>query len=208
MALRFGDVVVMSIGILVAQALQARAKPRETPGAPDIEFKVPSNNSQDYFQPESDQSKSIIVPGPCAWASTPELAVGSIGGSGIGFALCGHSGRPIAAIRGGCGSLIPCSASQGLELSSRTLTRNDLAQAVFEMAETHRKANDWEEARHWYAGVIKFWPNSQYAKFAAVRLDRLATFRIAAEAAEEQSEEPPFAERSERLNVMPRELKR
>ena len=80
------------------------------------------------------------------------------------------------------------------------------ARLIFEMAETHRQAGDWNEARIWYSGVQKLYPKTVFAQQAAERLERYRLLRVAAEAGEEQSEEPPIAGGVERLTVMPREV--
>jgi hypothetical protein len=73
------------------------------------------------------------------------------------------------------------------------------------MAEIHRRAGDLTEARRWYAGVSEMYPQSIFALLAKQQLERLELLRIAAEAGEEQSEEPPVDRRGkfEHLRISP-----
>ena len=84
-----------------------------------------------------------------------------------------------------------------------TIERSD---ATSRIPQQFRHVRSWEDASIWYGKIQKMYPRSLQARLAAERLDRIALLRIVAEAGEEQSEEPPIAG-TERLTVMPREVK-
>jgi hypothetical protein len=162
-------------------ALGVSAKPPELPTSPDTEFKVLSEYAQEHFQAEGPRRDGLFLPDPC------ENPVNDL------------------AMSGGCSSLVPSNAHQGIHVVVSVKPGiADLSFDAFEVAEAHRAANELDEARRWYAGIIRYWPRSQWAKLAAQRLDRLEKFRVVATAGEEQSEEPPLARPSEQLQVMPR----
>jgi hypothetical protein len=102
-------------------------------------------------------------------------------------------------------SPLASAASKVRDVIVETLT-NQWAKLVYEMAEAHRRAGDLTEAKRWYAGVREMYPQSIFAQLAKQQLERLELLRIAAEAGEEQSEEPPVARlrKFEHLTVMPR----
>ncbi|MCE9530492.1 MAG: hypothetical protein K8T89_05085 [Planctomycetes bacterium] len=181
------------------------AKPPGSPTVPETEFKVLPILSQEHFQPEEARNDGVFV-ADLGWSP----ASGPIVGMGMSIALNG-TGRASTTsdLRGGCGSFFD-GLQGGMVVMARAVEQQQwLAREVFEMAEAHRQAGDWDEAKRWYAGVQKLYPTSSFAKLAGERLDRLALLRIAAEAGEEQSEEPPIADwlGSEILRVMPREVK-
>ncbi len=162
--------IVVTVGLSMATASGAGAKPPELPTTPETEFKVLSPIAQEYYQPEDKNGPGVFVP-VTEWS-------------------------PLAAAAKKVGDAIV-----------EPFTNNGRwARLVYEMAETHRRAGDLAEAKRWYAGVRQMYPQSIFAQLAKERLDRLELLRIASEAAEEQSEEPPIVrlQKLEHLTVMPR----
>jgi len=193
------SVVVMSFALFV---LPVGAKPPGLPTGPETEFKVPPSFTQDYYQPEEPREPSVYVP-------QVEWEPNSATGSGLGLAQ-GIIERTWVAERHGQidGSTTTVESRNFIGLVQVSLRRVAQARDVFEMAETHRRAGDWEEALRWYRGVKTLFPTTLYAQMAEERQNQLALLRIAAEAGEEQSEEPPMADTkgSEPLRGIPPEL--
>jgi hypothetical protein len=195
--------LIMSIGLLAASS--ASAKPPGLPTAPDGEFKVLSPLAQEFHEADEPRPSSIAVPASSSAAGMAAAAVG--GGSvllGAQSALTGWQFKidlgfaPDWLTVFGRGWLWNVVAS-----NDRAARQERMARDIFEMAQSHQRAGDWSEARTWYAGVKQLCPGSRYARLAEQQLERMNLARIAAEAGEEQSEEPPVAG-PERLTVMPR----
>lgn len=194
------------------------AKAPDTSPIPDIEFKVLSPRSQDFFRTEEAPLQSGFAP-VIELASFP-MVFGAIGGVGLDLAwmqrlssdwitVLPASARPYRNQDGGfCfGGSSLAATEPSLQRLTIDFQRWSLAREAFGMAEAFRYERNWGEAERWYAGVCKLYPLSPYAAVAAKRQEAVALLRLLNEAGEEQSEEPPLAA-PEKLKVMPREVQR
>jgi len=184
------------------------AKPPEAPTLPETEFRVLSPLAAEFHQ-----SEALAVAEPFT-PTVSALPARSLQEAFAGVSAClareGHleSKEPYlkAALsyRFSAGSFFIDPWPVCLEVKTRDNGwKQRLARDVFDMAEAHRAAGDWAEARRWYIGVQELYPRTAIAAMAAERLQRYALLSVLAEAGTEQSEEPPMAG-PERLFIMPR----
>jgi len=196
--------------LVTGLSMVASAKPPEAPTLPETEFRVLSPLAAEFHQSETPASAVPFTP----VAAAPIVPVGDAF-TGIAGTLARRGlvedDNFVAKVRltltGGVGSFFGEDFRIRLEAKTRHPLRGDrMARDVLEMADRHRDAGDWAEARRWYKGIQELFPDSPSAVIAANRLEREAMLRVLAEAGQEQSEEPPIAG-PERLYTMPREVK-
>jgi tetratricopeptide (TPR) repeat protein len=160
MAQRLSFVIVL----LATCTLLAQPKPVERPAKPEVDGKVPAPLTVDHFQTETPPAKI-----PTALLDFKSAKNAPTAGT-IGQALLGLNP-----------TIVPVSATLNL------LENESNAKAALEMAESHFKACNADEARQWYREVVKLAPQSQYAALAGSRLQR-ETITV-------QSAEPPLLPR-------------
>jgi hypothetical protein len=152
---------VWGVSAVLAGGVTAAAKPPELPTRPEVDGKSTPSVTQDYYQPEPAPPPRVL-PAPVL-DPTPRHGPESAGG----------------VITAGLRAVTEQPGSPAWK-----------ARAALDVAELHFRSCDAAEARLWYEEVIKLAPNSDYAAFAADRLNQTEILPAGG-----QSREPPLAGR-------------
>lgn len=175
---------VWGVSAVVVGGLVAADKPADLPIRSEVGGRSTPALTQDHHQPETAPPPRVLP--PQIRESNPSRSAPPTAGNWVGNVIGLQApGVPTTDL-----DLPIRAASTGRAVPPVAGTNGWKARAALEVAELHFKSCDAQEARKWYREVIRFAPDSDYAKLANDRLDQTNILPAGAT----ESREPPLAD--------------